>query len=246
MHGHELWFTALLNRYLAGVANALLGIFGLHAHDPAHPWTNYVAMNLLVFLILVVIAPLIRSRLSVERPSNVQQIFEAVYGFLRGQAGEIIGHEGHKFAYYAGTLFFFILFSNLLGIVPTFESPTMYPSVPAGCALATFIYYNYWGFVYQGFKGYMGHFAGPFWWLAWFMFPLEIISHLIRPLSLTIRLYANMLAGEMVTLSFIAMVPLVIPVVLMGLHTLVSFIQAFIFTVLTLVYLSGAVAHEEH
>jgi F-type H+-transporting ATPase subunit a len=84
------------------------------------------------------------------------------------------------------------------------------------------------------------------WWLAWFMFPLEIISHCIRPVSLTIRLFANMFAGEEVTIGFMSLLPYVVPVVFMALHVFVSFIQAFIFTVLSTAYVGGAVAHEEH
>jgi F-type H+-transporting ATPase subunit a len=97
----------------------------------------------------------------------------------------------------------------------------------------------------QGPLGYLKHFAGPMWWLAWFMFPLEIISHCIRPVSLTVRLYANMLAGEKVTMGFLALVPFVVPVAVMALHVFVSFLQAFIFTILSTAYVGGAVAHEE-
>jgi F-type H+-transporting ATPase subunit a len=143
------------------------------------------------------------------------------------------------------TLFTFILCSNLLGVVPTFESPTMYYYVPAGIALCTFLYYNGMGVKAQGPIGYLKHFAGPVWWLVPFMFPLEILSHCIRPVSLTIRLYANMLAGEKVTLGFLALVPFVVPVIVMALHVFVSFLQAFIFTILSIAYVGSAVAHEE-
>jgi F-type H+-transporting ATPase subunit a len=244
MH-HELWFTALLNQFLSGPANALLALFGVHAHDAAKPWTNFMAMQILVFLVLLAV-PLLLRRPSVDRPGKFQQVLELVYGFIRTQAHDVVGHEGDRHAVYFATIFLFILTSNLLGIIPTFESPTMYPFVPAGCAVATFVFYNFWGFREQGAVHYLKHFAGPVWWLSWFMFPLEIISHLVRPVSLTIRLFANMLAGEMVTLNFLAMVPLGIPVIFMGLHTFVSLLQAFIFTVLSMVYLAGAVAHEEH
>jgi F-type H+-transporting ATPase subunit a len=121
----------------------------------------------------------------------------------------------------------------------------MFPMVPLGCAVATFLYYNYWGFKVQGPITYMKHFAGPVWWLSWFMFPLEIISHFIRPMSLTIRLFANMFAGEQVTMGFMALIS-VSGVVFMGLHTFVSFLQAFIFMVLTMAYVGAAVEHEEH
>jgi F-type H+-transporting ATPase subunit a len=100
------------------------------------------------------------------------------------------------------------------------------------------------GFLEQGVGGYVKHFAGPMPLLAPLMVPIELISHLSRPLSLTIRLYANMYAGEQVTLAFIGMVPLVIPVAFMGLHIFVAFLQAFVFTLLTMVYVAGAVEHE--
>jgi F-type H+-transporting ATPase subunit a len=245
MHEHELWFTALLNRFVPGIANAALQLVGLHAEDPAKPWPNYMAMEILVALIVVIAAALLRSRLSVERPGTMQQTFEMIYQFLRDQAHEIIGHDYKKHVAWFGTLFIFILTANLIGIVPGFEAPTMAYVIPAGMAVATFLYYNVSGFRAQGFLGYLKHFAGPIWWLAWFMFPLELISHSIRPVSLTIRLYANMLAGEQVTLGFLALIPLLIPVIFMALHLFVSLLQAFIFTVLSMVYVGEAVAHED-
>jgi len=131
-----------------------------------------------------------------------------------------------------------------LGTIPTFESPTMFAAVPLGCALATFVYYNLMGFREQGVGRYLRHFAGPMPLMAPLMVPVELISHLSRPLSLTIRLYANMYAGEQVTLAFIGIAPLVIPVAFMGLHVFVAFLQAFVFTLLTMVYVAGAVEHE--
>jgi F-type H+-transporting ATPase subunit a len=246
MHGHELWFTALLNRYLAGPANAVLAVAGMHAEDPHKPWTNYMAMEILVILLLMAVALLVRTRLSVDRPGKLQLVFEGIYGFLSGQAHDIIGHGHRRYVAFFCTIFIFILTSNLLGIVPSFESPTMYYYVPAGAALCSFLYYNGQGIREVGIIKYLQHFAGPMWWLAWFMFPLEIISHCIRPVSLTIRLFANMFAGEEVTLGFLALVPYVVPVALMGLHVFVSFLQAFIFTILSIAYVGGATAHEEH
>ena len=113
----------------------------------------------------------------------------------------------------------------------------------AGCALATFIYYNLIGIQANGFK-YPAHFAGPVWWLAPLMLPIEIISHMARPLSLTIRLYANMFAGEQVTMVFLGLTLFPIPVIFMGLHVFVGVIQAYIFMLLTMAYVAGAVAHE--
>lgn len=243
---HELWFTAFLNHNLAGPANAILNAVGQPAADASRPWTNYMAMEVLILLVLLAVPLLIRSSLSVTRPGTLQQVFEVIYEFLRGQAEDIVGHGGHKYVYMFGTFFLFILFANLLGAVPTFESPTMHPAVPLGLALISFFYYNGAGMRAQGPVGYLKHFAGPVMFLAPFMFPLEIISHCVRPVSLTIRLFANMFAGEEVTLKFLSIVPVGIPVIFMALHVFVALLQAFIFTVLSMVYVSVAVAHEEH
>ena len=246
MHEHELWFTTLLNHYLAAPANALFSAVGFHPEDPTKPWSNYIAMELLVIAALVLVAAIVRASLSVDRPGRLQLIFENLYTFLAEQAHDIIGHGYKKRMSYFAMVFLFVMTSNLLGIIPTFESPTMYYFVPAGLAIATFLYYNGQGVAEQGVLGHLKHFCGPMWWLAWFMFPLEIVSHCIRPVSLTIRLYANMLAGEQVTVGFLSLVPWAVPVVFMGLHVFVSFVQAFIFTMLSMVYVGEAVAHEEH
>jgi len=183
----------------------------------------------------------------VDNPGKLQHLWELVYNFQRDQANEIIGHhDGPKYVAFAGTLFIFVLFGNLIGVVPSFESPTMFAPVPAGCAMAAFLTYNILGLKEQGLVGYLKHFWGPIWWLGFLMFPIEIISHLARPMSLTIRLYANMVAGEKVTLVFLALTYFLVPAVFMGLHVFVSLIQAFIFMVLTMIYIGGAVSHEEH
>jgi F-type H+-transporting ATPase subunit a len=116
--------------------------------------------------------------------------------------------------------------------------------VPLGCAAATFIYYNLMGLQANGVGKYLAHFAGPMPLLAPLMVPIEIISHLARPLSLTIRLYANMYAGEQVTMAFMGLVPLIIPAAFMGLHVFVSLLQAYIFMLMTMMYVAGATAHE--
>ncbi len=246
MGHHELWFTKLLNDYLAGPANSVLSLAGMQAADPARPWANFIAMEIMVALIIMVLFAIIKSRLSVDKPGKLQQTFELIYNFVRDQAEETIGHhDGPKYAAFAGTLFIFVLFGNLIGVIPSFESPTMFAPVPAGCAMATFVVYNILGFASNG-AGYLKHFTGPIPWLTPLMLPIEIISHLARPMSLTIRLYANMVAGEKVTLVFLGLTYFLVPAVFMGLHVFVSLIQAFIFMVLTMIYIGGAVSHEEH
>src|ERR1043166_4914320 len=201
MHEHELWFTKLFNDYLPALGNAALTLVGKPA-EPS-PGANFVSMQILASSIIMVVFAILRPRLNSENPGKLQHIFELVYGFVRGQADEQVGHHGHHYAAYFGTLFIFILFSNLLGIIPGFESPTMFPMVPLGCAAATFLYYNFQGVRANGPGKYLAHFAGPMPFLAPLMVPIELISHLARPLSLTIRLWAYMFAGEQVTLVFL-------------------------------------------
>lgn len=244
MKEHELWLTRLFNEYLAGVANAILGWFGLRAHDPSRPWENWLTMELLVVVLMMVVVALIRSGLSVDRPGRMQHLVEVVWSFLRDTAEDAGLHHPGKYLPFFATLFFFILVCNLIGIIPSFESPTMFPWVPCGCALATFLYYNFWGFREQGIGTYLKHFAGPMPALAPLMVPIELVSHMARPLSLTIRLFANMFAGEQVTVAFLKLTFLIAPAVFMGLHVFVSFLQAYIFALLTMIYVSGAVAHE--
>jgi F-type H+-transporting ATPase subunit a len=243
MPEHELWLTALFNHYLAGPANALLALVGMPTSDA--PWTNFIVMEIVAALVIVVVFALLRPRLSMDRPGKFQHIFELVYNFLYGQAGDIVGSRGIPYLGFFGTIFIFILFANLLGMIPTFESPTMYPAVPLGCALASFLYYNLVGIRTQGVGHYLAHFAGPIPLMAPLMFPIEVISNLARPLSLTIRLYANMFAGEQVTLAFMGLVPLLIPLPFMGLHIFVAFLQAYVFVLLTMVYVGDALPHHE-
>jgi F-type H+-transporting ATPase subunit a len=241
---HELWITALFNDHLAWLGNAILNLFGQHARNPARPWVNFMTMQILVALLVVVVFAILRTRLSMARPGKMQHIFEVFHTFLHDQAEEAAGHGGAKYLAFFGTLFFFILFCNLIGVIPGFESPTMFPAVTLGCALATFLYYNVVGIRAVGPGEYAKHFVGPMPLLAPLMIPIEIVSHFARPLSLTIRLYANMLAGEKVTLVFLGLTYLVAPAVFMGLHVFVAFLQAYVFTVLTMMYVGGATAHE--
>jgi F-type H+-transporting ATPase subunit a len=242
MHETELWITKLFNEQLPGVGNTLIGLVGMPAQ--ARPWANFVTMQLLVAAFIIVLFALLKTRLSSDRPGNLQHIFEMIYDFVREQAGEQVGHEGHRYVAYFGTIFIFILFANLMGVIPGLEAPTMVPSVPAGCALATFFYYNIVGVQANGIVKYLAHFAGPMPLLAPLMIPIELVSHLARPLSLTIRLFANMFAGEQVTLVFLKLTFLFVPALFMGLHVFVSFLQAYIFMLLTMMYVAGAVSHE--
>jgi len=200
-------------------------------------------MQLVVFVLLVLMFVLVRMSLSVENPNPLQHVFESIYGMVDEQGHEVIGHGHARFTNYLVTLGLFILTCNLIGLIPGFEAPTAIPSVPLGCAVVTWIYYQMHGIRANGF-GYIKHFLGPVWWLAPLMFVIEVASHLARILSLTVRLFANMFAGDMVTLVFFSLFPIALPVVFMLLHVGVSFIQTYIFVLLATVYIGEAVAHE--
>jgi F-type H+-transporting ATPase subunit a len=237
----ELWITRIFNDHLAGLGNWFLTLVKMPAEP--RPWADFVVMQILVVILLMIVFALLKPRLSVDRPGGMQHIFEMLYDFVHGQAEEQVGHGAPRYLPFFGTLFIFILTSNLIGIVPAFESPTMNAPVTCGCALATFCYYHWMGIQANGF-GYIKHFLGPMWALAWLMLPIEIVSHLARVLSLTVRLYANMFAGEQVTMVFLKLTYLIVPVVFMGLHVFVGVIQAYIFMLLAMVYVGSAVAHE--
>jgi F-type H+-transporting ATPase subunit a len=241
---HEILITRLFNDNLAGVGTAILNMVGVHAHNPARPWTNWITMQIVVAVLIMVLFAMLRPKLSMDKPGKLQHLFEAMLAFIHEQTHENV-HHGKKYVPFFGTLFIFVLFSNLIGIIPGLEAPTMFPYVPAGLAIATFLYYNIQGFSEMGPK-YLAHFAGPIPWLAPLMIPIEIISNLARPLSLTVRLYANMYAGELVTVQFLTLTYFLIPAVFMGLHVFVSFLQAYVFMLLTMIYVGGAVDHEEH
>ena len=243
----QLWVTALMNRLFGGPVNAILQALPavFHPADPSAPISNAVAMEILVVATLLLIFLWVRSRLSVEKPGGSQHLAETMHEFITNQSEEIIGHHSEKFTPFLVSLFLFILLMNLIGLIPTFESPTVSPAVPFGCALVAFFYYNLHGIKKLGFWKFLVHFAGPVWWMAPVIFPIEIISTLARVMSLTIRLYANIFAGDMVTAAFFTLIPIGIPVIFLGLHVGVSFLQAYIFTLLVTIYLSGVVA-EEH
>jgi F-type H+-transporting ATPase subunit a len=240
----QLWFTETLNRLFGPAVAGVMERLHIHVRHPQAPIPNSVAMEVLVCLFLILLFIIVRSRLSVDKPGALQHIFEGAVGFIDGQSREIIGPHSESHTGFLMALGLFILFCNLIGLIPGFESPTALPVVPLGCAIVAFCYYQIQGFKHSGIK-YLAHFAGPMPALAPLMVPIELISHAARVLSLTIRLYANMFAGDMVTLVFFSLVPLGVPIFFLGLHIGVSFLQTYIFILLTTVYLAGAVS-EEH
>jgi F-type H+-transporting ATPase subunit a len=175
-------------------------------------------------------------------PRNLLEIY--VEGF-RSLVEGVLGPQGRPYVALYGTFFLFILVSNLLGLIPGFSPPTSNINVPAALGVTSFVLFNYFGFKAHG-GGYLKHFLGPVWWLIPLMLPLELIDVCLRPITLTLRLTINMVADHLVLGVFTDLTKLVIPVVFLLLGTLVSVIQAFVFTLLSLVYVALAVGgHEE-
>jgi F-type H+-transporting ATPase subunit a len=249
----QLWFTAILNRLFGSPVTAFLRALHIEPKYPQVPIPNSLAMELLVFFFLVVVFLLLRSRLSVDSPGGLQHSFESIEDFVVGQSQEIIGPHSEPYTAFFAILFVFILLCNFVGLIPGFESPTAVPVVPLGCAICAFFYYHIQGFKHSGVK-YLLHFFGPpmegmpliaRMFLAVLMLPIEIVSHVARLLSLTVRLWANIFAGDLITLVFFSMIPIGVPIIFDGLHIVVSILQAYVFMLLAIIYVSGAVA-EEH
>ena len=242
---HQIWFTAILNKLFAGGVTALLGKLGQTPSDPAHPIPNYIAMEVLVILLMIVGVTLLRRRLSVENPGKFQQVMEVVVQFTQGLSEEIIGHGSSRYVAMLGTLGLFVVLCNLLGLIPTLQTPTGHIQVTLGCAVAAFLYYNFQGLRQRGVFGYVKHLWGPIFFVGFLMFPVEILGNLGRLLSLSVRLYANMMVGDLLETVFGALVPILVPTVFMALHVFVSLLQAYIFMLLPAVYIGMAVS-EEH
>lgn len=238
----SLALTRLLNSLFGGVVASLLHTVGINV-DATSAISDAFALELLVVACLIAFFALVRATLSVEKPGAVQQVAEMLHEFIGGQAEPILGHDASHFQAFCTCIFLFVLLNNLLGLIPGVPAPTTSPVVPLGLAVPTFLLYNFMGFKRNGF-GYIKHFCGPMPALAPLMFPIEVVSHLARVMSLTIRLYANMFAGDLVTLVFFSLIPVAVPCVFLGLHLFVSLVQAFVFTLLAMIYLSLAVAHE--
>ncbi len=241
MEHHEFFVSTIFNRF---IANPIAELFGVHAdHDVLPP---HLVMVILVSLGLIAFALVMRRRLSVDRPGAMQQLLEVAFDAILGFMRDLVGPEYRRFFPLIGGLFLFILICNILGLVPGFMSPTSNINVTAGCGIIVFLYYNYQGFKANGFWKYMAHFAGPSLFIAPLLFVIEIISHFARPFSLSVRLFGNIFAEELIVSSLNAIFPFLVAIPVMALALFASTIQAFIFIVLTMVYIGGAVEHSHN
>ncbi|GAA6993443.1 F0F1 ATP synthase subunit A [Helicobacter pylori] len=179
-------------------------------------------------------------------PMGLQNVYESIISAILSVAKDIIGEElARKYFPLAGTIALYVFFSNMIGIIPGFESPTASWSFTLVLALIVFFYYHFEGIRVQGFFKYFAHFAGPVKWLAPFMFPIEIISHFSRIVSLSFRLFGNIKGDDMFLLIMLLLVPWAVPVAPFMVLFFMGILQAFVFMILTYVYLAGAVLTDE-
>jgi len=196
-------------------------------------------MTWVVMIVLIVPAFLLTRRLK-GIPGLGQNILEFLVETLQGFLEAMMGPKGKRYLPLIGTLVLFILLSNLLGLIPGFHSPTNNLNTTVACALVVFFSTHLIGIKEQGFRQYLKHFTGPIWWLAPIMVPVEVIGHLARPVSLSIRLFGNIFGEDTVLLILLSLVPLLIPLPMMFLALFTSVVQTFIFVMLSTIYIAGA------
>ncbi len=241
---HSVYVADFFNKILGKPILAVLRLLGIEPKNPHAPVPDYIVMCIFVAVLLIVILGLASRRLSLV-PSKGQSLLEMILQAFEGILTDIIGESGKKYLPMIGTIGLFIFFSNMIGLVPGFMSPTSKLNVTAGCALAVFVYYHWQGMKTQGPLKYLKHFTGPIPALAPLLLPIEIISHFSRPVSLSLRLFGNIFAEELLIVIIASIVPFVLPLPFMAVAIFTAVIQSFVFVLLACIYIAGAVAHEE-
>jgi len=225
-------------------------VFGPYTPENAIPW--YTVMFVIACILSITIIWILKGKLSEEEPGHGQQTLELGVLAIRGMIEDIIGPHGLQYFPVVLTFAVLILVSNLMGLFPLFMSPTAATSVTFALGISSFLYYNYVGIKENGALQHVKHLAGPVWWIAPLIFPIELISNFIRPFSLGIRLFGNMFSDEQVSSTVATLFPPVtywiVPVFLMPLGVFVAFIQTFVFVLLSQLYLSEVshASHEDH
>jgi F-type H+-transporting ATPase subunit a len=249
MEEHSYWIVQAVNAVLGRPVGALLDALGFHVegHDVI---PDYLVMTMLIVALVTVVGLIIKSRLSVENPGKFQILLEDGVTAVVGLLEEWIGPDGRRYLPLIATLGLFILLGNYAGLIPGLMAPTSNINVTVGLAITTWVYYHFQGLKKQGVVNYLKHFAVPPGapvWMAPLMLIIEAISHTSRLLSLSLRLFGNIFGEEMVILIIGSLVPFFFPLPFMFLGLITGGLQAFIFVLLSIIYLQAAVAVEhEH
>lgn len=215
-----------------------LGFGFSHEQLEHYGFFNHVSYTWITMLILVAFGVSVGKRCALV-PTAGQSIVEALMEEVGRLADEIMGPKGRPYLPMITTFALFILLSNLIGLVPGFAPPTASLNTNAALALVVFFMTHFVGIKEHGVK-YLKHFVGPIWWLSPVILPIEIIGHIARPVSLTLRLFGNMYGHEIVLMIFFGLMPFLVPLPMMLMGALVAFIQTFVFTLLAIIYIAGA------
>jgi len=228
---------------LYGPVNALW-----HSVQHRFAWDipDHVIMAFLVLVISAIVFPLASRRISRDNPGPFQHTLEMVVAGVKDLLHDIIGHHGDRYLYIIGGFMVFIFISNIFGLFFFLQPPTSNVNTTFALSISAFLYFNTEGIRRQGLGHYLKHFMGPIPLLAPLMFPIELIGNFARILSLGMRLFGNILGEHTATGIFMGMLPFVLPWPMMGLGIFGAFLQTFVFIMLTMVYISGAIAAEEH
>lgn len=217
----------------------LLSLMGLEHFAEAY---KHVVYTWVVMILLIVLGAMSARNVGLI-PGKAQNLFEIIISGIENFMVSITGEEGRWFFPLAATIAIYVFVSNLLGLIPGFFPPTANINTPLSCAIVVFVFTHFVGVKYHGVK-YIKHFLGPAWWLAPLILPIEIIGHLARVLSLTFRLFGNMMGHELVLMILFGLAgAFFAPLPIMGLGILVCFIQAFIFFILSVMYFASAMEH---
>jgi len=241
---HSLFLVDLFNKIFSRPLSSLLVLIGIEVKNPEHLIPDHVVMSLMVMIFLILFFGISSRKLQII-PSKFQSILELIIQGFENLLLEIIGEAGKKYLPLIGTIGLFIFFCNILGLIPGFMSPTSKLNVTLGCALVVFVYYHWQGIKSQGPLKYLKHFTGPIPLLAPLLLPIEIISHFARPLSLSLRLFGNIFAEEMLIVVIVSIIPFLVPLPFMAVAIFTAIIQTFVFVLLSCIYIGGAIAHEE-
>ena len=222
-------------------------VFGPYTVENAVPW--YTIMFVIACILTVILISIFKGKLSEDDPRPGQLTLEAGFLAIKDMVVSVIGEHGFKYFPVVATFATLILVSNLMGLFPLFMSPTAHISVTLALGLTSFIYYNYVGISENGIVAHLGHLTGPIWWIAPLIFLIELFSNLIRPMTLGIRLFANMFADEQISLIISGLFPpftqFIVPVILLPLAVFVALVQTLVFTLLSMIYISE-VSHAPH
>jgi F-type H+-transporting ATPase subunit a len=253
MPEHTSFFSYLVAMFPALGANMHnLGhsVFGQQVN--AHSAEPLVAA-LFIVLLVIALAAIVRAKITDLDSSvipddklSLRTFFEILVEYFYEMMRDMMGPKRAK-RYFPiiGTCAFFIFFSNFMGLIPGFTPPTSSWNVTGGCALVVFLSFNYYGIKENGL-GYFKHLAGPVWWLAWLIFPLELISLCLRPLTLSIRLMLNMAVDHLLVTIAAGIFVFLLPIPIMLLGTLICVVQVMVFCLLASIYIALATEHEEH